>query len=320
MIEYSLLPLKVTDKEIFSEASCEELRVLIALIEKSGVVESHKDLAEISKTSISRCRAALTLFEEEGIIKLRDGEPTITEEFEERLNAGEILEESAKVVAKSIRDSDLADMISECQKIMKKTRGFNTTEIKSLTALHEQYGLSPEFVVLLVGHLAENSTKISVTTVVNKASKLIEKEITTLEELEAYIAVDDSERGFIREFKNIIGIYDRNLSDGEKDLFRKWAKTYGYYTNIISLAWNKIGPRYRTNYVQRIDELITPWYKAGCRTVAECENYYMLYQEKELEEKKPNYFPKKPREKEQFCDVDTDEAFMLALERSYGKK
>jgi len=322
MIEYSVLPLKITDTEVFGEASREELRILIALIEKGGKAESHEELARAAKTTRSRCRAALTLFEEEGIIRLLDGEPTITEEFEERLTRIEIAEESAKNVAKSIRDSGLADMISECQKIMKKSRGLNTNEIKQLTALHEQYGLSPEYIVLLAEHLAENATRISVSAIVNRGLNLQGQGITTLEDLEAYISVEDSERGFIRDFKNIIGIYDRNLTEAEKNIFRKWAKVYGYYTNIINLAWDKIGSRYRKNYVKRVDELITPWYEAGCRTVAECENYYNLYQSEESSEKKEqaSTAPKRKREKERYADFDPNDAFMKALERSYGKE
>ena len=317
MIDYSILPLKIIGTEVFLEASLEELKVLLALIELGGRAESYDALAEAAGTTRARCRAALTLFTDGGIIKERSADPVVTEEFEERVTRGELIEESSVKVARAIRDSGLCDMLNECARLMKKT-ALNTAEIKKLTGLHEQYGLSPEYIVFLAANLAANATKISPTTVTNKAISLAEKGITTLEDLEAYIAEEDSERGIIREFKGIIGIYDRNLTEAEKNIFKKWAKKYGYYTNIINFAWNQIGSRYRSNYVKRLDDLITPWFEAGCRTLAECESYYNLYQ---VEEHIENKAPKKEKKKtEQFSDFDTDEAFMLALERSYGKE
>ena len=48
MIYYKVLPLSLTDKSSFAEASAEELRVLLALIECEGTVESAEALAKLS--------------------------------------------------------------------------------------------------------------------------------------------------------------------------------------------------------------------------------------------------------------------------------
>ena len=110
MIDFSVLPICVTDKEAFFEASREELRVLLALIEKNGRALDEEELAAAAKISRARTSAALVFWQESGVITKRSSSsasenftrPTVTEEFEERIDAGEIIEAPAvKVMSKS---------------------------------------------------------------------------------------------------------------------------------------------------------------------------------------------------------------------------
>ena len=140
-IFYRCAPLSVTETEAFAEASREELRVLLTLIEKNGSIESLEALAALARTSKARASSSLTFWEEAGVIRKGSDVPTITEEFEERIRLGEIREVTAKEAATSIRNSGLADMISECAALMQRS-SFNSSEIKELTALYEQYALS----------------------------------------------------------------------------------------------------------------------------------------------------------------------------------
>ena len=202
-IFYSSSPLSVTETDAFTEASREELRVLLALIEKDGKFESIDSLAAIAKISKARASSSLAFWEEAGIIRKNPDAPTITEEFEEKIRLGEIREITAKEAAKSIRQAGLADMISECAALMQRT-AFNSAEIKELTALHEQYALSEEFIVTLAAYLAEHG-KLTVTKLVNRAIKLTEREIDTPKALEAYIIERESESEAEREFRKLFG-------------------------------------------------------------------------------------------------------------------
>ena len=140
-ISYITAPLAVSDKEAFAEASKEELRVLLALIECSGRANTAADIATLAQVSAARAGSALVFWEEAGVIRKAEHAQTITEEFEERLELGKIRETSALDTAKSIRNSALADMISECATLMQRA-ALNSAEIKELTALYEQYALS----------------------------------------------------------------------------------------------------------------------------------------------------------------------------------
>lgn len=317
MIEYKLLPLAVSDKEAFSEASKEELRALIVLIEASGKIESIESLASCAKISKARASSALAFWLEAGVIREGASSPTITEEFEERLRSGEISEAPLVSVAKSIRDSSLRDMISECASLMGRS-ALNTQEIKQLTALHEQYGLSPEYILTLSAHLAENG-KLTPTKLVNKAVKLTEREIDTVGALEEYIVECESTSEAEREFRRIFGIYDRALSKTEKDAFRKWSVEFGYFTDIVGEAYDIAVTNAGRGHLKYADKLLTRWYETGCRTLQECRARYEA-DEEEMKQQKNYQKSSKPKkqEAEQYGNFDTDYAFMKAIERSYG--
>ena len=323
MPKYKILPLSVTDKDAFLEASKEELRVLVALIELSGDFDGAHTLASLANVSKSRASSALVFWEEAGVIHKHDAPTTITEEFEERIKAGEILEEDAKTVAKSIRNSALSGMISECAALMKRA-ALNSQEIKSITALYEQYSLSEEYIVMLAAYLADGG-RLTVTKLVNKAIQLSEREIDTPKALESYIVERESESEAEREFRKLFGIYGRAPSKTEKECFKKWSKDYGYFTDIVGEAYDIAVTSATRGHLKYADKLITRWHETGCRTLSDCKARYQA-DEAEKKDKKADVANAKKASQQQkapqkrYGNFDPKEAFMKALERSYGKK
>lgn len=326
MINYKILPLSVTETDAFEEASKEELRVLVALIESGGVFESRDALAKKAKTSPARCSAALVLWSEAGVIsEVPTDTPTITEEFEERLRRGEIREEKSVNVANSIRNNNLKDMIDECARLMKRST-FSTAEIKDLIALHEQYGLSEEYIVTLTAFLTKSGEeKLSFKRLINKAVSFAEKEIDTPELLTEHIKRIESTTIWETEFRKLFYSYERPLSDNEKEILRKWGEEYGYFTEIISIAANitKESCDKISHYIKYADKIITRWYEAGCRTASECRAKYDSDQAERKAEKKAASTSRKSTKKtaekeERYGGFDVNDAFMKALERSYG--
>ncbi len=320
MMQYKLNPLSVSDKEAFTEASREELRALIALIERDGMIEDAEELCEIAKISKARASSSLVLWEEAGVIESINT-PTITEEFEARLEAGEIKEISAVDAAKSIRSAALCDMMSECAALLGRA-ALNTTEIKNLTALHDQYALTPEYILTLAAYMAEKST-LNITKLINKAIKLTERDIDDTEALESYIKERESESEAEREFRKIFGIFGRAPSKTEKEAFKKWSKDFGYFTDIVGEAYDIAVTNATRGYLTYADKLLTRWYDTGCRTLAECKARYEADEAKKKaakeQERQTKSKPKKP-EKERYGDFNPEDAFMKALNRSYGKK
>ena len=203
----------------FTEASAEEMRVLLTLASLDGAPIEESDVARMAGVSGARCRAAIAFWEGAGVLSV-NRTPGIVEEFEERLSAGEIDEEPAVTVAEIIRDDSLAMMLEECATIM-GTPCLSNQEVANLTNLHKQYQLSAEYIVVLAAYL-QSKGELTIRKLCNKAISFEKKGICTADDLEKYIVSLDSNDEW--EFRRIIGLYGRNLSQSQKDMFKKWSE------------------------------------------------------------------------------------------------
>lgn len=311
-------PLAVTDKEAFTDASRDELRALIAIIESNGRVAGADDLAKKASISKARAAAAIVYWEEAGVLRSTDT-PTITEEFEERIEAGELSETNATDTAKAIRSSALAEMITECARIMQRA-ALNTTEIKQITALHEQYALSEEYILTLAAYLA-GDRKLTVSNLVNRAIRYAtEYEIDDLASLSAFIEERESTSAAEKEFRKLFGFSGRALSRTEKEHFRKWSQDFGYFVDIVGEAYDIAVMNGAKKLVSYVDTLLTGWHNAGCKTVRECKEQHArdAEEKKQQRENAKSAGKKTKKPLDNYSDFDPDEAFRLALERSFG--
>ena len=323
-INFRVLLRPLSECQGFTEMTAPELRVLVALIENGGCLESAKELAALSGTTEVRAVSTLTLLTEMGLIA-PEGEDIpahggIIEEFEYRIREGEIESQSAASVAKTIRDGNLAEMISECAVIFEEP-ALSSEHTAILTALYTQYGLSPEYILTLAAYMATKG-KPNASTLKNKAISLHKRGIDTVEELERYIGDLERENTADWELKRLFGIKGRNLSDAELAYFRRWCEEFDFTTEIVSSAYDicsvATGGKLSLPYM---DKILTEWHDAGCKTLEECRSH----EEKNKVERREAYKPKaKPREKEKpkpprYGSFDVDEAFQAALRRSFGE-
>ena len=296
-------------------ASQEELRTLLALVAREGSELSAESVAEETGILKSRVAAAIALFTEEGVLT-SSKEPTITEEFEERLRRGEVAEVTSLDTARTIRDENLASLIDEIARLMKKD-SLSTSEIKIITSLASQYSLSPEFLLLLAAHLADTNHRLTATLLRDKALQLFEAEITTVEELERYIESRAAESDVHREFRSVMGLYGGALSETQRKYFNRWGIEFGFGSAIVAEAYDRAA-LYANRSMKYMDKILTSWHEAGCKTVAECiAHSESTKSEQSAVEKKPAR-QKKP-EPVRYGDFDINDAFEKALLRSYGK-
>ena len=321
-INFRVLLRPLSECQGFTEMTAPELRVLVALIENGGCLESAKMLAELSGTTEVRAVSTLTLLTEMGLIAPEDemaSQGGIVEEFEYRIREGEIEAQSARAIAKTIRDGNLSEMISECAVIFEEP-ALSSEHTAILTALYTQYGLSPEYILTLASYMATKG-KPNASTLKNKAISLHKRGIDTVEELERYIGDLERENTADWELKRLFGIKGRNLSDAELVYFRRWCDEFDFTTEIVSAAYDicsvATGGKLSLPYM---DKILSEWHEAGCKTLDECRRH----EEKNKVERREAYKPKvKPREKEKpkpprYGSFDVDEAFKAALKRSFG--
>lgn len=299
----------------FTEASAEEMRVLLTLASLGGAPTEESDIARLAGVSAARCRAAIAFWDGAGVLSV-NRTPGIVEEFEERLSAGEIDEEPAVTVAEIIRDDSLAMMLEECATIM-GTPCLSNQEVANLTNLHKQYQLSAEYIVVLAAFL-QSKGELTVRKLCNKAISLEKKGIVTTDDLEKYIVSLDS--GEEWEFRRLLGIYDRALSQGERELFKKWSEEFGYGAPIVSEAYDIAVMNTKNGDLRYMDKVLTNWFDAGCKTVSECRAHSESERAKSKAQQGEKKYAKSRPETPRYGNFDVNEAFFNAVERSFGEK
>lgn len=297
----------------FTEASKEELRVLIAICFSQGI--SEKDIPSAAAVSASRAKSAVALWLAEGIIE-ECGSETVTEEFADRLHPGELIEASAKEVAESIRDEGLSELIAECSSLFKKP-ALTTEEVKCITGLVVQYSLTPDYILTLAAHLSEKRPSTAAV-LRDKAIALASKGIDTTEALEIYLKEKEHANSNIYEMRRIIGVWDRNFSGSEEAMIRKWFDTFAYSPVIVSEAYDICVMNTGSLSFGYMDKIISAWHEAGCKTLEECKAKRAVDKaETSSSQSQKRGRSKSDPPKPRYGDFDISDAFAKALARSY---
>lgn len=335
MIRYEFdFPIKASETEEFREASAAELKVLLALIESSGTV-TDEELAEVCGVSKARVTAAIALWQESGVISEREHNKEvsfygnkISDEFAEREVLGELAEESSISVARTIRDKRLASLFDEIANMMGKAM-LTPQEIKKISELVSQYELSEEYIATLAAHLLAEG-KLSVGILIRRAINLVGSGVITAEQLTLYISEKEQEKNEYIEYRRIFGIFDRKLSPMEKELIRKWSREFAFGTEIVTMAYDVSVMNTSKLSFKYIDKLLTDWNESGCKTLEDCEKRYTERKaelDAELQKKREDTEKRRPRKANQttpgkvkYGDFDPEEAFRIALARSFDSK
>ena len=325
MTEYKFNPDALLTSSEFSEASANELRVLLTLVANGSL--GVERISEITGLSSARVKSAIVLFEDAGILKkcdtppaLAKNEQTVTEHFEERITLGAMHEITASACAKDIRDNSLASLLAECAALMGKA-ALSTEEAKMISATYTQLALSEDYIITLAAYITEKKGKLTAVRLSGEAEKLVKGGIDTTEALEKYISDKESETGAMWEFKRILGIYNRNLTKREAELVNRWYSDFGYGEAIIGEAYDITVMNTGKLSLAYMDKLITRWHECDCKTVEDCKRVSESEkpEKKTAEEKKaPPRMPRTPKSAPRYGNFDVDDAFKKALMRSYG--
>ena len=307
----------ITDLECFKEASKDELKVLVALASLNGEAVTLEQLTEMTGVSRARSLAAIALFEESGALKkYTDG---IYAEVEYEFEPAPAKEQTAKEVARSIRENDLYEMNIELENMLGKT--LEARELERITSLHTKAGLSVEYILTLVAYLSERKKVLTVESIVREANNLVRKNIDTLEELELYIKEKADEVAGEMEIRRTLGIFGRNLTKSEREYFKRWLTEFCYSTVIISEAYDITIKATGQLSLPYMNSVLSGWHEAGCKTIEDCQaktNARKYESAKKANNNSQNKKKSVEAETPKYTDFNSEDALLRALERSYG--
>ena len=297
-------------RNLLREASADDLRVLLVLLEHGGAI-SDGDLADAVGCSVRRVHASVDYWMEGGILSEAEEAPAASP----LRSASELSEATGEEVAEIITRRDLSALIDEAQALYGKV--FNSSEIAVIAGLAEQLELEDGYILLLLSYCVKRG-KRSLRYAEKTAFALFEEGVDSLSALEEHIRRRELAASGIGVLRRMFGIGERALTKREDDTFTRWLAEYGYSTDVIGIAYDITVNTSGKASVAYADKIVTKWYAAGCRSEAEVEA--LIEREKLSFVSKP---PSKQPEKQKSTgngSFDTDEFFMKALERSYGSK
>lgn len=304
------LPAGLAGSAALREATAEELRVLIALIQ-AGEVLSPETVAEAVGISRARAVAALAYFRASGVLP----EGGIVDEHPFFLEGGRLDELSPARMANAVERENLKPLLEECAALLGKPT-LSATESRDVVALYEQYGLNEEYITTLLADICRLPNP-TVRGMVNRAISLHGKDIRTPEALNAHLADRDRSNDAIHIYRRVMGFYDRNLSAAEKQSAARWVGELGFDEQVLSFAYDYAVDRGVSNVRAYMDKLLTVFHDGGCRSRAECETYLQTHPAPAA---RAAGNKKKPLEEKLYTDsFDPEDAFQKALARSYGE-
>ena len=316
---------------VFSEASAEELRLLVVLYEnESGLPLSA--LAETARLSVKEAEAAISFWRGAGIVS------TVSAKRAESAKAESAKEEtSAKTKKKPVERNEglpsysighiadaakaegLASFFSACEQIHGKE--LNETDISTLLWMHEELALDCEYILILLA-FCEGSGRKPLRYTQKVAHTLFDQDIVTVRDLTAYIERKNKARSREGGLRRMFGIGERRLTEKEEECFLRWCTEYNYGDDIIGLAFDiTVGATGKAS-VPYADKIIQSWNAAGVKSIADAE--------RAVEENKKSRTPaaKKGKARSEAAEAesrdmqsfDVDDFFAHALERSYEPK
>ena len=305
----TVFPSSAAEKIISGNASLTDIRVLTAILAENGEV-TVRTVAEKTGLAETGVESSIAFWRGVGAI----GETEIADTAEvtaESENKKPAKETKPKYTGNQLSEllgkngGQIKDMIDVCQQVM--GRIFNTVETNTMVSLCDWLGLSSDYVVTLCQYFVVKKPGCTVRYIEKAATDLVNKDIVTLDDLDAYLKEMELYDGIAGKLRSWLGIGNRAYTQKENAMIKRWASDFGYGEDTIRYAYEitvDIKGAFSFDYANAILE---NWYTTGVRTKEDAENAVNRY--KSEKEKKKKFG----------TSFDTDEFFGLALKRSYQR-
>ena len=262
-----------------ADASPEELRVLLCLIEKGGSMplsEAQGVLSAAAGCTAARAGSALRYWVEVGILE-ESGEGEVAAP---RPLSREPQPMPATEIAEVVEREGMQSFVDACQQLA--GRVFNLRELEMLISLVEELPFSQEYWLMLAAYSKKKSGRVrfSLRYLAQVAYTMLERECLTPEQLSAFFEAEERFASEEWKIRRLLGIGERRLGPKEQAYFLRWTGEFGYGVDIIGIAYDITVDRTGKISLQYMNRLLEGFFAAGCRT----EDEVQAHLEREREE------------------------------------
>lgn len=267
-----------------------QLKVLLLLL-RQGRAMSDQEIAAFLRQDPADVRDAALYWENCGLLRAENGEEPGTVTSKPEMAAAVVAaparelarEEPRRTVVAAdsrrftraecaelaARDNTLMSLLHKAQEIIGCT--LTSMDMQCLTALYAYYGLSPEFILTVMGY-CKSIDKLSMRYVEKTAASWQEKGIDTVPEAERYIDYLSRRRSNEGQVRAAFGINDRSLTTREKEMIASWYGELGYGIDVIRLAYERAVENTGKLSFAYINKVLQNWHREGVRTAADAAN------------------------------------------------
>ncbi len=190
----------------------------------------------------------------------------------------------------------------------------NSNEAMIIVSLYDYLRLSAESIVKIVEFCREKEKDkskdgVSFRVVERTAYSLFDDNITTPDEIDAFIARERVKNSVTEKIREVFGIGQRALIAKEKNLINAWVDTYGYGMDMIERAYEATIKAINKPSLDYAGSILKRWFEEGIKTPDQIE---------ENDKQKPKQKTEKPKKTAE--SFDADEFMEAAMKRSYGSK
>lgn len=208
----------------------------------------------------------------------------------------------------------LGQLLEECQKVL--DRVFNVSESNMAIALSDVFHFDDEYILTLCSYcVGKKEGGVTMKYVYNTAYGLYQKDVLTVQQLEEYIAGEESRRDFENYMRHLFGIGGRKLTEKEKKFFESW-RELGFPNEVCAYAYEIAVDNTGDAKMPYINKILTSWKKAGVRTLEGAKEESARHREEYA-----GWIPQKKTagkggKAEAFTSFDTGEFFRRAVENT----
>lgn len=162
----------------------------------------------------------------------------------------------------------LSDLCMIAQEILGKS--LNNKEIETLYWFYDSLGLSPEVITMLLEYCV-SMDKRNINYIEKVAITWSEKNITTMDEANAYITKKSQNSEFVTSLSQLFGIADRKLSKTEQSFFDAWQDDYNMSAEMVALAYEYCITNTSKLSFPYINQILKRWAEQGIHTIPDAE-------------------------------------------------
>lgn len=263
-----------------------QLKVLLLLL-RQGRPMTDQEIGSFLRQDPADVRDAALYWENCGLLRSEGGEVAACPVNPETVVAAPVRElaqeESRRTVVASdsrrftraecaelaAKDSTLLSLLHKAQEITGCP--LTSMDMQCLTALYAYYGLTPEFILTVMGY-CRSVDKLNMRYVEKTAASWQEKGIETAQEAERYIDYLTQQRSNEGQVRSAFGINDRNLTTREREMIASWYGELGFGIDVIRLAYERAVENTGKLSFAYINKVLQNWHREGVRTAADAAN------------------------------------------------